>query len=82
MSRNEYNYADRSFWRLKNASLSYTLPQRLMRNAGISRLKIVLSGQNLFTTSKLASRAIDPEMGSMTVLPPMRVVNLGVKIDF
>ena len=82
MMANDYSYADRSFWRLKHASLSYTLPQRLMRHAGISRLKIVLSGQNLFTASKLASKAIDPETGSMTALPPMRVFNLGVKIDF
>jgi len=82
MFRNEYNYVDRSFWRLKNASLSYTLPQRLMRNAGISRLKIVLSGTNLFTASKLKSKVIDPEFGSMDTLPAMRVINLGVKIDF
>lgn len=53
-----------------------------MRNAGIKRLKIVLSGQNLFTSSALDSKVIDPETGSMTKLPPMRVINLGVKLDF
>lgn len=79
---NDYNIAKRSFWRLKNASLAYTLPARLMRNAGIKRLKIVLSGQNLFTASGLDSKVIDPETGSMTYLPPMRVINLGVKLDF
>lgn len=78
----DFNIVDRSFWRLKNASLSYTLPARLMRNAGIKRLKIVLSGQNLFTVSGLDSKVIDPETGSMTKLPPMRVINLGVKLDF
>lgn len=78
----DFVIVDRSFWRLKNASLSYTLPARLMRNAGIKRLKIVLSGQNLFTTSGLDSKVIDPETGSMTALPPMRVINLGVKLDF
>lgn len=78
----DFDIVDRSFWRLKNASLSYTLPARLMRNAGIKRLKIVLSGQNLFTTSGLDSKVIDPETGSMTKLPPMRVINLGVKLDF
>lgn len=81
-NKNDFNIADRSFWRLKNASLSYTLPARLMRNAGIKRLKIVLSGQNLFTASALDSKVIDPETGSMVSLPPMRVVNLGVKLDF
>lgn len=78
----DFDIVDRSFWRLRNASLSYTLPARLMRNAGIKRLKIVLSGQNLFTTSGLDSKVIDPETGSMTKLPPMRVINLGVKLDF
>lgn len=79
---NDYNIADRSFWRLKNAALSYTLPSRLMRHAGIKRLKIVLSGQNLFTASALDSKVIDPETGSMTQLPPLRVINLGLKLDF
>lgn len=79
---NDFQIANRSFWRLKNASLSYTLPASVMRNAGIKRLKIVLSGQNLFTFSGLDSKVIDPEIGSMTALPLMRVVNLGVKIDF
>ncbi len=79
---NDYLITKRSFWRLKNASISYTLPAKIMRNSGIKRLKIVLSGQNLFTVSALASKVVDPESGSMTVLPPMRVVNLGVKIDF
>lgn len=78
----DFDIVDSSFWRLKNASLSYTLPARLMRNAGIKRLKIVLSGQNLFTASALDSKVIDPETGSMTKLPPMRVINLGVKLDF
>lgn len=79
---NDYLIANRSFWRLKNASISYTLPASLMRNAGVKRLKIVLSGQNLFTTSALESKVIDPETGDMTKLPPMRVINLGVKLDF
>ena len=81
-NNSDFNIVNRSFWRLKNASLSYTLPARLMRNAGIKRLKIVLSGQNLFTSSALDSKVIDPETGSMTQLPPMRVINLGVKLDF
>lgn len=79
---NDFNIADRSFWRLKNASLSYTLPARLMRNAGIKRLKIVLSGQNLFTASSLDSKVIDPETGNMVSIPSLRVINLGVKLDF
>lgn len=79
---NDYLITDRSFWRLKNASISYTLPARVMRNSGIKRLKIVVSGQNLFTVSALESKVIDPEMGDMTRLPIMRVINLGVKLDF
>ena len=82
MLPNNFNIAKRSFWRLKTMSVSYTFNSQGLRRAGIERLKIVLSGQNLFTCSKLKSKVIDPETGSMTKIPVMRVINLGIKLDF
>lgn len=79
---NDYTIANRSFWRLKNASLSYTFPEKMFSRSGIRNLKIVLSGHNLFTLSALDSKVIDPEIGAMTSMSLMRVVNLGVKFDF
>ena len=65
-----------------SASISNNNSDFNIVNRSFWRLKIVLSGQNLFTSSALDSKVIDPETGSMTQLPPMRVINLGVKLDF
>ena len=69
---NDWNVENRSFFRLKNASVSYRT----------GCVKWVLSGHNLFTVSAMKSKVIDPETGSMTSLPVFRVFNFGVKIDF
>lgn len=69
---NDWNVENRSFLRLKNASISYRT----------GCVKWVVSGQNLFTVSSMKSKVIDPETGSMTALPVFRVFNFGVKIDF
>lgn len=69
---NDWNVENRSFFRLKNASVSYRT----------GCVKWVVSGHNLFTVSAMRSKRIDPETGSMTALPAFRVFNFGVKIDF
>lgn len=69
---NDWNVENRSFFGLKNASISYK----------IKCVKVILSGQNLFTVSRMKSKVINPETGSMTTLPAFRVFNLGVKLDF
>lgn len=69
---NDWNVENCSFFRLKNMSVSYRT----------GCVKWILSGQNLFTVSAMKSKVIDPETGSMTMLPVFRVFNFGVKIDF
>lgn len=78
---NDWNIADRSFWRLKHASLSYSLPKKAIGKK-LETVRFTLSGQNLLTFSAMESSFIDPEKGSMTELPAMRVINIGVKIGF
>ena len=53
-----YKY-DAAYARLKNVNIGYTLPQAVTSKVGISRLRVSLIGQNLFTLSKL--KFIDPE---------------------
>lgn len=78
---NDWNIADRSFWRLKHASLSYSLPKKAIGKK-LETVRLTLSGQNLLTFSAMESSFIDPEKGGMTELPSMRVINIGVKIGF
>lgn len=49
-----------SYIRLKNLQLGYTLPSSLIQKLGINKCRIFVSGENLWTGTKL-SRLFDPE---------------------
>lgn len=51
---------DASYIRLKNLQFGYTLPASLTQKASISKLRIFISGENLWTGTKLANM-FDPE---------------------
>ena len=63
---------DGSFLRIKNVQLGYTLPQHLTKNAGISRARFFVTGQNLYTFTNYSG--YDPEIGS----PGQSVLETGV----
>ncbi len=52
---------DGSFLKLKNVSIGYTLPASLLNRFSISRVRIYVSSQNLFTITKYTG--LDPEIG-------------------
>ena len=52
---------DGSFLRLKNLTLGYTFPSSMTSKAGISTLRIYITGQNVFTATGYSG--IDPELG-------------------
>jgi TonB-dependent starch-binding outer membrane protein SusC len=43
---------DSDWWRLKNITLGYTLPQNLTKHVGISSLRVYATGDNLFLGTK------------------------------
>lgn len=57
---------DASYVRLKNVQLGYTLPAELTGKAGIKRLRIYVSGQDLLTFSPLKKYGFDPEISEFT----------------
>ncbi len=76
-------YRDGSFIRLKNLSLGYTFPQRILKGSPLSALRIYATGQNLYTWSRagLSQRfKIDPETGSG--YPIVNTFTLGVNVSF
>lgn len=78
---NTWFMRDGSFLRMKSAELGYTLPQRLTTRAHIQKLRVYLSGTNLFTISKF--KLWDPEMGSSGLGYPVQMVgNIGVQLTF
>lgn len=71
--------SDASFIRLKNLSISYTLPVQWISKAGASNARIFMHGQNLVTISKY--EGLDPETGN-SFLPPLRVLTGGFSLTF
>lgn len=75
-SRSDAAYSDASFIRVKNISLSYTLPARWANKAQLKEVKIYLRAQNPFLFTKYD--ALDPESG-LTV-PVLRNWTAGINI--
>ena len=72
--------ADASFIRLKNVSLSYSIPKNWFNSLKIADLQINIQGQNLFTLTKYAG--LDPENQYLNRLPPLRTFLAGIKLTF
>jgi TonB-linked SusC/RagA family outer membrane protein len=72
------NYRDASYVRVKNLSLSWQLPASWSRGAHFQNAGVFVQGQNLWTITKY--KGMDPENQSVTSLPPLRVLTLGVRI--
>ena len=70
-------YTDASYVRLKNLSLSYTLPKQIMKEGSC---KLYFQGQNLLTFTKF--QGADPENQSQGRLPTLRMLTLGVQLSF
>jgi TonB-linked SusC/RagA family outer membrane protein len=79
-----------NFVKLKNLSLTYSLPQRIMGRARMRSVDIYVSGQNLFTVSNYPG--FDPELTNATnaalqgvetaVVPNARTYTVGCRIGF
>jgi len=70
--------SDASYIRLKNAYLFWQLPEGLKRNLHLESGRIFIQGQNLLTLTHY--KGMDPENLSVTSLPPLRVLTLGVQV--
>ncbi len=57
---NSYYVENGSYFRAKNVSIGYTLPDRMVRGAGIRTLRIYVQAANLFTVTKYSG--LDPEI--------------------
>lgn len=79
---NDFFIQNRSFLRLKNIELGYTLPQKFMSKVGVKSLRFYVSGQNLFVWDNLRITHVDPEQNNSYGYPITKNVTLGVNINF
>ena len=78
---NSYWYQDNSFIRFKYAELGYTLPERMSKKIGMSKLRIFVNGNNLYVWSKVKQK--DPEVQDNGLAYPIpRTYSAGLNINF
>ena len=70
--------------RVKNLQLGYTLPRGVASKLGIKKVRVYLSGTNLFTLSNANKWGIDPEFptGRADYYPQTKVYTLGANVNF
>ncbi|NLR56914.1 TonB-dependent receptor [Chitinophaga polysaccharea] len=79
---NDFFIMDRSFLRLKNIELAYTLPPGWLKRASIKAVRIYVSAQNLLTWDKLKMGHLDPESTNSIGYPVTRMMNFGFNATF
>lgn len=70
-----------AYMRLKNLSIGYTIPKRIIAPTKLQNVRLYLSGQNLFTL-KGGYEGFDPEGSVDTYYPVMRIYTFGLDIRF
>ncbi len=103
-SNNAYNYyrqsrylLDMSYFRIKNITVGYTLPENLIKKAHMQKARVYLALENFFTFDNLRGLPIDPEAISGYSMwntsnynsgrtgmgtPTFKSVSVGVQLNF
>jgi TonB-linked SusC/RagA family outer membrane protein len=82
---------DASYLRLKNVAVGYTIPEKIVSKARLSKLRIYVSGTNLWTLTNYTG--VDPELNSLDgstsaqgldffTLPQVRTILFGLNLGF
>ena len=92
--KNDRYLLDMSYWRIKNITLGYTLPEYLTKKAWIKKCRIYATLENFFTFDNLGDLSIDPEISGSgsymysnsswtgTGSPTMKTVSVGLQLNF
>ncbi|CAZ94386.1 SusC/RagA family TonB-linked outer membrane protein [Zobellia galactanivorans] len=77
-----FNVRDASYFRLKNVQVGYNLSTAVLETLGVSKLRLYLSAENLFTISKF-SKDFDPESpdNAWTNYTPVKIFSGGIVIN-
>ncbi|MEN7549363.1 TonB-dependent receptor [Rapidithrix thailandica] len=77
---------DGTFWRLKDLTLGYNLPNTLVSSIGLTNLSVYLKGTNIWTKVKDDRLEFDPEVKASGLLelmgPPLKSYSIGLSVNF
>jgi TonB-linked SusC/RagA family outer membrane protein len=81
-SGSTYSLGSGKYLRLKNAEIGYTLPNSILKRIKTESLRVYISGVNLILWAK--EPYIDPDNRNQRGgnMPPLKSVNIGVKLNF
>ncbi|TDX01848.1 SusC/RagA family TonB-linked outer membrane protein [Dinghuibacter silviterrae] len=71
-------YADASYIRLRNLSLSYQFPDKWVQKGRFRYFRMYMQGQNLWTITHY--QGMDPENQGNSALPPLQIWTLGIQL--
>jgi len=80
----DFYVEDVSYLRLRNAELGYTLPENLLRKAGLNKVRVYVSGQNMLTFTKFENFDPERQRGGNTDqnVPLYKVLTFGLNLKF
>lgn len=77
------NYIDGSYFKVKNISLGYTIPQKITSKIGVNKLRGYVTASNLFTVAKShLIKNYDPERGGAEDMPLTKQIVFGINFNF
>ena len=74
------NLYNMQFLRMKNMSVSYTIPAELSKRVGIQGVKLFINMENPFMIYNLCPKVMEPEATEGSYYPILRSYSLGVNI--
>lgn len=81
----DFYQRDAKYVRLKNLQIGYTFPESLINKLAIQKLRMFVTGTNVFTLSPLNEEGFDPEMTSLgrpVFYPPVSTYSIGLNLKF
>ncbi|TAJ14458.1 SusC/RagA family TonB-linked outer membrane protein [Marinilabiliaceae bacterium JC017] len=80
---NDFFLKKNNYLRLKNLQLGYNLPTSLLQTVDIEKVRVYVSGTNLFAVTSL-DQGLDPESfdGRVRSYPTTKIISLGVNVTF
>ncbi len=79
---NDFFIMDRSFLRLKNVELGYSLSKKALKTIGLTKVRAYVSGTNLFTWHHMKTNCIDPEQTESNQYPITKMFTFGLNVTF
>jgi len=79
---NDFFIMDRSFLRLKNIEIGYSLSKKVLKKLKMTKVRAYISGTNLLTWDNMRTNVIDPEQKTYNQYPVTKMYTIGLNVGF